>query len=129
MIQVDIGMIFIVAVVNVAIGMLWYSPLMFGKHWAKVVGDKPPKDMGFIIAVTFVASLVAGFVLEIFISNIPGSNGFTGLIVGFWAGIGLTAAVTLPEYLFGRLLVYLAIDPASALVFLEEWLALLTPPL
>ena len=102
-IEVDVIMVFLTAVLNMGLGMIWYSPDVFGKKWMKLTGlskSKMPKDMGYIYALTFFASLVASFTLELFIANIPGSNAWTGLLIGFWAGIGFLAATNLSDYLF-----------------------------
>ncbi len=102
-IEIDVIMIFLMAIINMGLGMIWYSPSVFGKKWMKLIGmtaGKKPKDTGFIYSLTFFASLVTAFTLELFISNIPGSNAWTGLMVGFWAGIGFGAATSISDYLF-----------------------------
>ncbi|OGN08133.1 MAG: hypothetical protein A3J46_06320 [Candidatus Yanofskybacteria bacterium RIFCSPHIGHO2_02_FULL_41_11] len=102
-IEIDIVTIFLAAVVNMALGMAWYSSLMFGKKWIKLSGTterKKARDMGLIYSLTFFASLVTAFALEMFIANITDSNVATGIMIGFWAGVGFVAATSLPEYLF-----------------------------
>lgn len=102
-IEIDIITIFLAAVLNMGLGMVWYSPKVFGQKWMKLIGltkSKMPKEMGFIYSMAFFASLVTAFALELFIANIPGSNAWTGLMVGFWAGIGFAAASSLSDYLF-----------------------------
>lgn len=85
------------------LGLVWYSPSVFGKRWMKAVGltaRSKTKEMGLTYALTFFAALITAFVLEIFIENIPDSGAATGIITGFWAGIGFVAASNLSEYLF-----------------------------
>ena len=102
-IEIDVIMIFIAAVMNMGLGMIWYSPDVFGKKWMKLTGlskSKMSRDMGYIYALSFFASLLTAFTLDVFILNIPNSNIWTGLMVGFWAGIGFSAATSLSDYLF-----------------------------
>ena len=102
-IQLDLGMILIAAAVSMGIGMLWYSPSTFGKRWMKAIGmtaGSKPKDMGFIYSLTFFGCLVSAFALEIFIESMLISSAFTGIMVGFWAGIGFVATSSLSQYLF-----------------------------
>ena len=101
--EIDIGMILIAAIANMGLGMLWYSKSMFGKRWAKLIGlrvDHKPKDMSFSYSVVFVGSLLMAFSLEMVLGVIPETNGLTGLLLGFWAGIGLVATTHLATYLF-----------------------------
>src|SRR3989344_9410302 len=96
-IEIDVVGIFLAAILNMGLGMVWYSSFMFGKKWMKLSGmteRKKSKDMGLIYSLTFFASLVVAFVLEMFIANVPGSNVVTGIMIGFWAGIGFVAATS-----------------------------------
>ena len=56
--------------------------------------------MGFLYSLVFVGSLLMAFLLEMVLGIIPESNGVTGLLLGFWAGIGLVVPTHLATYLF-----------------------------
>lgn len=102
-IEIDVVMIFIAGAVNMGLGILWYSPSIFGKKWMKAVGmttKAKQKDMEKTYLFAFLSSLLAAFVLEVFIENVPGSGAYTGLMVGFWAGIGFVATTHLVNHLF-----------------------------
>lgn len=102
-IEIDIISVVLASLVYMGIGMLWYSPSVFGKRWMKLTGMKAgdkPKDMGLTYSLMFFATLIASFTLEIFIANVPGANAATGIMAGFWAGIGFVATTSLPDYLF-----------------------------
>jgi hypothetical protein len=65
--SVDINWIAVIvaAVVNMVVGALWYSPQLFGKQWAKVLGKKV-SDMGSAntgYAVTTIGALIQAWVL------------------------------------------------------------------
>jgi len=99
-VEIDFVLVCIMAVFNMGLGMIWYSPAIFGKRWSKLSGARKPKDTAYVYSFSVFASLVTAFTLELFISNMPGSNAWTGLMVGFWAGIGFSASTRIHNYLF-----------------------------
>lgn len=101
--------ILLAALVDMAIGFLWYSNFAFGKVWRKLTGITPEKfaagkkEMPKIMGLTFVAALVTGYILTVFAQKMGmAGNPFAGLIMGFWAGIGLVMATQLPDYLYSK---------------------------
>ena len=95
----------VAALVNMVIGMLWYSPLLFGKLWMKASG-KEEKDMkkgsgmGKVYAMAFVGSFIMAFVLSRFIAISSAKTIQDGALVGFWAWLGFIIPVSLSGYLF-----------------------------
>jgi hypothetical protein len=95
-----IGMINMVAVlactcISLILGLLWYTPMLFGKPWMKAVGlkknDIKPKDMikGYLI--NLAAAFIQTLVLAILIVN-TGTEGITqGLYIGMAVGAGIVA--------------------------------------
>src|SRR5438309_1663754 len=105
-VYVNYGAIFVVAIVNMALGFVWYGPL-FGKQWMSLMGmTKEKMDQakakggmwkGYVLA--FVGSLVMGYVVShaitfagayLLINGLP-----AGLMTGFWSWLGFIAPVTL----------------------------------
>lgn len=99
-VEIDFITVVLVAILNIGLGMIWYSKGFFGKKWAKLSGAKKPKDPGYVYSFSIFASLVTAFTLELFISNFPSANAWTGLMTGFWAGIGFFGATSIHGYLF-----------------------------
>ena len=60
------GAIAIASVVQLVLGMLWYSPVLFGKRWMKLAKVKMKKgeNMGPQMAIAFVAGLVMAAVMS-----------------------------------------------------------------
>lgn len=86
------------------LGGLWYSPMLFGKVWAKENGfsDEFIKggNKGLIFGGSFVLSLIMAFNLAGFVS---GYDDWTwGLIGGFLAGFGWVALSIGVLYFFER---------------------------
>jgi len=92
------------AVASMVIGMLWYSPLLFGKQWMKLSGisEKKAKEanMAQSMALSFAAQLVMAYVLSVFVGMMGASTLLAGAYVGVWAWAGFVATVTLGSVLW-----------------------------
>lgn len=94
------------ALINMAVGTLWYSPVLFAKPWMKLIGksskDKmaPGSQMGKLYSITFVSALIMSFVLMRFIQYLHVTDALWGIKIGLWVWLGFTAATTISDYLF-----------------------------
>jgi hypothetical protein len=96
------------AVLNMAVGMFWYSKLVFGKTWMKLIGvtekqmEKKSKEegMGSKMFWASLSSLVTAFVLV----NLTGWTGSTtflsGMLVGGVAWLGFVTTTQLSGVLW-----------------------------
>lgn len=104
---VSLLLVVISAVTAMALGFLWYSPVLFGKEWMKLMGyteknmEKAKKGMGGMYALSTVGALLMAFVLGyvLKIANVP--NVVIGVKVGFLMWLGFVAPVQMTEVLFG----------------------------
>ena len=94
--------VLVAAVVNMIIGALWYSPVLFGNLWVRLSGidkksiDKSKqKGMGKLYAATFISTFVMAFVLAHFIDYTESTTVSDGMQAGFWIWIGFFAPVML----------------------------------
>ena len=93
-------------VINMALGALWYSPVLLGKPWMAAAGitaedieaQKGQQYRGYAVAV--VVSIVLVFVLALLTRNLGIDEPLDGLVLGLVAGIGLVAASQAPNYSF-----------------------------
>jgi len=92
---VDFISVIVAAVASMVVGSLWYSPLMFGNIWAKLMGfDKKEinsakkKGMAKLYIVNFVASILMAYVLGYLIYfsdiNLVSDGVMFGLLI--WVG-------------------------------------------
>lgn len=102
--------ILLASVAFMAIGFLWYSPLVLGRQWMKEKGytkeslQKAQKEMGKLYGMSFVASLLTAFVL----AHVMGlSHNFynyaplsTGINSAFWMWIGFVMPTQLTATIF-----------------------------
>lgn len=95
--------VLVAAVVAFVVGGIWYGPL-FGRVWQKANGftDEYLKQrkMGVVFGLSLLCSVVASFVLAMFIG--PEADAGFGAIAGLLAGAGWVAMLTAIQYLFEK---------------------------
>lgn len=81
------------AALCMAIGMLWYSPALFGNKWLELTGNKEPdmKDAPKIYIGAILNALIVSTVLAVFIYWIGAVTPRDGALVGFLAWLGFIA--------------------------------------
>lgn len=113
--NVDVTWVGIIVAVGVsmALGFLWYSPIVLGKPWQKEKGFTPEsmqaaqKEMGKWYLVSAVLALITAYVLNhviVFSLNFFNgqySNLATGLMSGFYMWLGFMMPVQATATLFG----------------------------
>ncbi len=97
------------ALVSMVVGFVWYSPVLFGKPWMKLMGlnakkmKAAQKNMSKTYGLSFVATLVTAFVLSQFISSTLTITVNEGLMVGFLGWLGFTATTLFTGVLFNEM--------------------------
>jgi hypothetical protein len=101
--HVDFLAILIAAVVYLIIGLVWYSPLVFGNVWRKLCGfDKNFKRRKFAFLSSLIASLVAAYVLGFFETFLGVTTVSDGMFVGFLVWIGFIATTMISRVIWSR---------------------------
>ncbi len=95
--------IIVAAVVQFVLGMLWYSPLLFGNQWMKLNGftkeqiqKEQKKGMGLQMLVSLVSSLIFASVLWYLLANLSTLAGLSDALLWsalLWLGFGATGAI------------------------------------
>ncbi len=83
--KVNIWAIILAAFSYLLIGSLWYSPLLFGKQWIRLLGFtdedfKTNKPMWLILTLSFLSAAIASFLIAVILG--PKPNAEFGAIVG-----------------------------------------------
>lgn len=105
--DVSLISVLIGAVVYIAIGFYWYSPMAFGKQWVKLTKTKvsPKKmkeDMPKMYAVTFISLFITTYVLAQFVRVFDATNIVAGAFVGLLAWVGFIATSMALNYFHTR---------------------------
>ena len=70
--NIDYFVVLIASLVNIGIGVLWYSPYLFGKQWARLLGidlddnvqmEKIRKDAKYAYSIVFINTFIMGITL------------------------------------------------------------------
>jgi hypothetical protein len=101
--------IIVAAIINVVLGSLWYSPVLFAKPWAKGMGmkkediDKGMKMSAGMFVPPLIAALVSSFVLAWFLHALNVTTLYGGIWIGFLAWLGFTTtAQVLNSWVFSN---------------------------
>ncbi len=92
--------VLIATIASMVVGMLWYSPLLFGNIWMNLMKINP-KDMGKDKGIgknyfaAFISTLIMSFILANFIDYAGAITVLDALVIGFMIWIGFIATVLL----------------------------------
>lgn len=94
--------VLVAAVAGFALGGAWYSPLLFSKPWMRLSGREPQAGESPVapLAVAFLSTLVAVFVLALFIGRDAGVG--VGALAGLLAGLGIAGTAYATTYAFEK---------------------------
>jgi hypothetical protein len=101
-VDVNLWAVLAAGVINMVLGALWYSPVLFAKPWMQLIGKKPEDVQGsptmYIYA--FIAALVTAYVLAHIVDATDAATVSTGAVTGFWVWLGFVATSSFTENLF-----------------------------
>jgi uncharacterized protein DUF1761 len=107
--RVNLLAVLVSAISTMALGFIWYSPVLFAKPWMREMGYDPndkaktqemQKGAGTAYAGSFVASLVAAFILGKVIELRQLDGVLYGMKIGLGVWLGFVATVQLTGALF-----------------------------
>ncbi len=100
--------VFAAAIASFVVGMIWYSPAMFGKQWMKMMGITPKemksgqKEMGPTMVKGFLLGLIQVFVLAQVFGWIVVSNLVDAVIIAGWVWVGFMATIAMMGVIYER---------------------------
>lgn len=127
--------ILLAGVASMVVGFLWYSPLLFGKVYAKVHKinfkdkkkiKKMQKEMGPSYLITFVMQLLTAYVAFHLITYLKVTTIEGALQFAFWIWLGFIATTQVLGQLFGKrsIAIWLVDTSHSLIVFVIQVLIL-----
>jgi len=106
---VNLTAVLVAAVVAFVVGMVYYSPGLFGNKWLKLSGitaaqmkKNRKKGMGVSMFWGFVSVLVYAYILGAFMSYAGATSPGAGATIGFWAWLGFIGTTTLGSVLWEK---------------------------
>lgn len=106
MIPVNLTAVLVAAVASMVVGFSWYSNAVFGRRWIKLTGLSGEKMAGSkmfkTFGLTFLLTLVMGYMLSIFIHYAGAKTLILGAKTGLWVWIGFLVPMTLTNALFSK---------------------------
>lgn len=98
-IQVSIWAILVASIVNLLVGVAWYSPFVFGRSWSRLSRIKPIEILGSEAVALYVGSFFSGLVFAAILAVVISISGvmtvWEGAILAAMVWAGFTAAPTL----------------------------------
>lgn len=125
--EVDINYLAVLAaaVIQFALGALWYSPVMFAKPWTAAMGktaeeireESRQQNMALIYGSAFLTALITAFVLAHIVDYAHAETVGSGILSGFWIWLGFVVTSNLAAVTFeGRRPALYAINVGYQLV-------------
>ena len=119
--------VLVAAVAAMIVGMLWYSPNVFGNKWMKLSGiskkkidESKKKGMVKMMLTGFVAQFVTAAVLSVFLAYAGATSVPAALVVGFLLWLGMVATTQIGSVLWeGKPFALFALNTTASLVGLE----------
>lgn len=110
-VNINLVAVLVASIVSMALGFLWYSPMMFAKPWMKLMGysaesmKKAQKEMGKMYGISFVLSLLTAYVMAHVMALSKSfyhySGVTTGMTTAFWMWLGFVMPVQATSEIFG----------------------------
>jgi len=105
-VSINLWVILSAAIASQIVGMIWYSPFVLGKPWARLTGmnenwmkDRSPEARKKHV-LSFLSSFVMSYVLVLLMSNLVLIDTLQVFKVGFLMWLGFVATTTFSQYLF-----------------------------
>ena len=114
--------VLVAAILRLAVGTIWFSPIAFVKPWQALTGVTPESmrsGLGKAITLDLVMSLLMAITLAEIIGIAHIADWYNGALVGAWAWVGFVLATQLPLMTYeNRSLRLIAINTGAILVSL-----------
>src|SRR5690606_25121631 len=90
-VQIDPLTVIIAAILNMFIGMVWYSKWLFGPTWLKLHKNPPEKKSVLTMIYAAIISLIIAYFLAFFEGYLGITTVTDGMFVGFCIWLGFIA--------------------------------------
>jgi hypothetical protein len=96
--------VFVVAIIQFTVGMVWYSPFILGKQWVKLRGDVVKDTENKFSVKMMIGSFVAAFITATVLAYLVILTAVGTFLSGMWLGaflwLGFIAATFVTDVLY-----------------------------
>lgn len=125
-VDINYWAVLVSAIVSMVIGMIWYSPALFGNAWMRSGGmtknmmDETKKNgMAWRYIIAFIGSLLIAYVLAHFVDYTQSVSFTEGMLTGLWTWLGFIIPTLLGSVLWeGKTWTYYLINVLYQLISL-----------
>jgi len=96
--QINLLGIVIALVYNFIIGSLWYSPLLFGERWSKLVGMREDDLQGGMTPSILLGALAVALAEAFGFALLQNFTGFSGFFGGLFLGVFVWLLFVVPTF-------------------------------
>jgi hypothetical protein len=94
--------VFVAWVVHIILGLIWFSPGLFGKEWSKLTGKEMKPAINWMVPM-LIGHLAMVFVLLILIKLASINNGIGGLAIGLLTWAGFVVPIEMGELVWEKI--------------------------
>lgn len=101
-VSINYWAVLVAALINMAVGSLWYSKVLFADRWMKAI-NKKREDLGQpepAMALMVVGALLMSYILAHFVNYAMDMTALDGARTGFWLWLGFIVPVALGIKMF-----------------------------
>lgn len=117
---INLWAVLVAAIMIWVLGAIWFSPVLFAKPWAAIVGrqmGEKPKGVVWGMICSFIGDLLLAFILVHVVLWAHSNTWFDGIHYGAITWVGFVAAIMYPQTIYeGRPLRYFTITGGYWLV-------------
>lgn len=100
-VEINYWAVLVAALINMAVGAIWYSSVLFAKPWTKLTGHKMGGGSPAVgYAITATGALLQAWILVHFVRYAGALSAVKGAEVGFWLWAAFVAVVMATNIVF-----------------------------
>jgi len=87
--EINLFAVLVGVIVSIGVGMLWYSPILFGNVWLRLIGKSADEieGAGPAMGLAALAAVISSLVLAMMVQAVGAATLLEGLVVGIVVGV------------------------------------------
>lgn len=95
--MINFWAVLMAAVAAIIIGSVWYSKIMFGAYWLRILNKRPEETNGAgrAMSIMTIAAFITAYVMAHFANYANATTVIDGLALGFWVWLGFVVTTNI----------------------------------